>query len=229
MIIALHGTKRTGKSTSAAILKHKHGFREYALAEPMKAALKEAFGWLDEHMDGCLKDAVDARWGISPRQALQAFGTEFAQYMLEANYPGFRKTTGRTLWVRRFLEDVYDPRHDWVVPDVRFPHEIEYLRENADTDVVLVRLQNDSALNERNHESERHEIHGDYTVLADTTDALVEQARHVFDRIMLDYDRTTPNAHVHSERKSVHERAEDFLVDIERQEGAEGETCESCQ
>lgn len=182
MIVALTGKKRSGKDTVARILTRDYGFYQYALADPMKAAVQAIFGWNDRHTDGAIKERVDPQWGISPRQALQDIGTEWGQYGLSARFPEFAKTTYRLLWTRRFCEDVYSARFRWVVSDVRFPHELDHMRTVAH--VVCVRVQRDTERAHDAHESESYDLDPDYTLQAETVHALETQARVLFGTVL---------------------------------------------
>ena len=137
MIIALTGKKGSGKSTVAEYIAAFHGFQQYAFADPMKEACKLIFGWTDEYVNGSLKEHVDPVYGVSPRHALQSLGTEWGQHTL-CEHDTFRETTWRMLWVRRFVDTVYDDS-DWVISDMRFPHELEGLHE-AGCPVVSIRV-----------------------------------------------------------------------------------------
>src|SRR6056297_1375507 len=123
MIIAMTGYKGAGKSLAAAYLWKQYGFMQYAFADPMKAAMHAVFGWTDEHLHGKLKEVEDPRYSVSPRFALQTFGTEWGQHLLSEHKP-FKQNVGRKLWVKIFIERFYDPDFDWVISDLRFPHEM---------------------------------------------------------------------------------------------------------
>ena len=102
MIIAITGYKQSGKDTIAKYLCEKYGYVQYSCASPIKEAAKDMFNWTDEHVNGELKEVLDPRWGIMPRQVLQSLGTEYGQFMLSKMYPLFAEITGRKLWVRNF-------------------------------------------------------------------------------------------------------------------------------
>lgn len=170
MIVAITGKKHAGKTTAAQYLVDTHGFREYAFAEPMKISLMVIFDWTSRHVYGDLKEELDPRWGISPRQALQHIGTEWGQFGLPAAFPEFAQVTGRKLWVRRFAA-IHARAHRctrWVISDLRFPHELEELRRIDDTLVVkIVRPGHESG---DTHASEQiDEIEPDQTIINDGT------------------------------------------------------------
>ena len=164
MIIAMTGKKGSGKSTVGDYIANQYGFKQYAFAAPMKLTAHHTFGWTDRHLYGDLKEQVDPLWGISPRQFLQWYGTDAMQHGLSAAFPDFAMTTGRYLWVRRFALSVYDPAIDWVITDLRFPHEYEGLCL-TDAKVIVVRVDRPGCEGDA-HESERQidEVHPDYII-----------------------------------------------------------------
>ena len=80
MIIGITGHARHGKDSIADVIVREYGFQKHALADVMKDVMRIVFGWNDAHLYGDLKDVVDPAFGISPRHALQSFGTEWAQW-----------------------------------------------------------------------------------------------------------------------------------------------------
>jgi hypothetical protein len=129
MIIGVAGFKRSGKDTVAEYLINSYGFIRYSLAGPMKEIVKIMFDWTEEHVNGSLKEVIDKRWGISPRQALQRLGTDWAQHDLCKEFPLFKEITGRSLWVKKFRYWAEKrPFSDIVISDIRFPHEVDALK-----------------------------------------------------------------------------------------------------
>ena len=77
-IIGLSGYKGSGKDTVADFLCEKYGFIKYGFADPIKEIAKIMFDFSE---DETLKEVVDERWGISPREFYQKFGTEYGQFI----------------------------------------------------------------------------------------------------------------------------------------------------
>jgi hypothetical protein len=128
-IVALAGRRRAGKDTVAAQLAAEHGFAVLKFAAPLKAALRELFGFSDAQLEeGELKEKVDERWGRSPREVMQWFGTAVLQDALPDLLPGI----GRRFLVTRLLAEmdqlVESGVPGVVIADVRFPHEVEAVR-----------------------------------------------------------------------------------------------------
>lgn len=160
MIVGFSGRIGAGKSTAAALLRDRYGFAVVSFAAPMKAAVMAMFGWGPERLQGAQKERVDPKWGISPRQALQALGTEFAQSMLGELYPAYRRTTGRLLWVKRALTAIR-PEDRVAIDDVRFPHEANAIRYNRG---YIIEVQRPGYPPETGHASERQSVVADMVV-----------------------------------------------------------------
>lgn len=148
MLIGITGHKRHGKDSTADVFV-KFGYTKHAFADPMKDALCLIFGWTREYIEDH-KDEVDPEWGISPRMALVYLGTDYGQWTL-GKVPTFAEKTGRLLWVKRLLKD-YSPEDKWVISDVRFPHEEEYIHGLGGTIILVDRP---SVLPDLTIESER--------------------------------------------------------------------------
>ncbi len=150
MIFGITGKKRSGKDTVAKFFIEK-GFKRYAFADPIKEMCKIMFLWDERHVNGELKEVVDERWGISPREAMQVIGTEFAQFFLPMFFPKFAKLIGRKFWVKRFEYLYKDNPDNYVISDVRFPHEDEELKKMGAT---IVKVKRPSMCSDDNHSSE---------------------------------------------------------------------------
>ncbi len=183
-IIGVSGHARHGKDSTAEYLECRYGYARYSLAAPLKAACREMFGWTAHELEND-KDRVDARWGISPRQALQALGTEYAQAALPGLFPAFAERTGRKLWVRRLLERAFARDEPLIaISDVRFPHEAEEIRAAGG---IILRVFRDSVPVNSCHESERavDEICPDWAIANNgTLDDLHREIDRVMHRIM---------------------------------------------
>jgi hypothetical protein len=128
-IIGITGLKGAGKDAVAAILCKGYGFQRIALADKLKEVACDVFDLSDEQVHGTTeqKETVDPRWNQSPREILQHLGTE-----------GFRAVNDE-VWLRyafRVIRDGGDlpgvpACHNWVIPDVRFPNEAEYIVKNG--------------------------------------------------------------------------------------------------
>jgi hypothetical protein len=153
-IIAITAPKHSGKNVISDYLVQNYGYKEYAFAEPIKKACKEIFLFSDEQLYGNLKETIDERWGISPREALQVIGTEIFQYKIHdyINSKTFNQI-GRGVWVHRFKLMVESMNIDdkLVISDLRFPHEAEIIKQYGGE---IWRIQRPSLANSDTHSSE---------------------------------------------------------------------------
>lgn len=133
-IIAICGAKRSGKDVLAEHLVGKYNYERIAFAEPLKHAIKTLFNFDDEQVGigkdtgTGKKDAFDERWGITPRAALQFFGTEVMQEKIQELLPDIKRNFfANTLknYIKTKMEANEEQR--FVISDLRFLHEYEVL------------------------------------------------------------------------------------------------------
>lgn len=84
-IIGVAGRRKVGKDTFVGAISQElpcsvavHSKR---FAGPLKRACKELWDLSDEQIDGSLKETVDPRWGVTPRQIMQHMGTEHGRHL----------------------------------------------------------------------------------------------------------------------------------------------------
>ena len=153
MIIAVCGKKGSGKDSIANYLIEKYGFKREKFADPIKKiALIMYPTWGERHIEGDLKEIVDPEYGISPRQVMQVIGDDFAQKFLCENFPEYRETTGRKLWVRNLIKRI-DLSQNYVISDMRYVHESHELHDKVD-EVLIVKVERSSINNKDEHRSE---------------------------------------------------------------------------
>jgi hypothetical protein len=122
-IIGITGPAGAGKSTVAAYLEQRYGATRYSLAAPLKAIVQQAFALSHAQINGTQaeKEAIDPRYGVSPRWLLQRIGTE-----------GVRSVMGADVWALMLRARIASERPEIaVVDDVRFENEASVLRELA--------------------------------------------------------------------------------------------------
>ena len=108
-IIGFVGRAGAGKDSAAVVFALSP--RTVRFAQPIKEACKALYGWCDNAIETRIKDVVDERWGISPRQAMIHMAQNTKQF------------TSEDFFVKRMLEDWRgDPI---VIPDVRYQYEID--------------------------------------------------------------------------------------------------------
>lgn len=112
--IAFAGKMQVGKTSAADHLVRRHGFRKYALADPIKEIARDAFGW-----DGA-KDEPG-------RRLLQEIGSVGRAYDPE-------------IWLSRLAERLArDGAERSVVDDVRLAREVTFLESLGFTVVRILR------------------------------------------------------------------------------------------
>lgn len=144
IIIGLAGQAGCGKDTFAKHLWKNMHFIRTSFAHPLKHCVKYLFKMSDEQIENrILKEMTDDRYGLSPRQIMQLFGTEFCRKMIHQNF-----------WVNRMEESIKEGTFDRIViSDVRFPNEADLIRKYG-TLVHINRPNNPLAINS-SHESEQ--------------------------------------------------------------------------
>ncbi len=142
MIIAICGKARTGKDTVADYICETFNMEKVAIAQPLKEMVYPLFGFDEES-----KDEIDPRWGISPRQALQFFGTEIMQEKIGELIPG----VGKTFWIKKLLSSL-DAGKSYVISDLRFIHEYKELMKKG---AIVLSISRDLPPSQRSHISER--------------------------------------------------------------------------
>jgi len=118
-ILGLLGPAGSGKSTAAKYLAEKYTCMRYSFADPLKHVAMRTLGFTYEQCYGtqAQKEAVDPRYGFSPRWFLQKLGTE-----------GCRGVFGDSFWTERTLDLIVRQQqaagaHVAVIEDVRFVNE----------------------------------------------------------------------------------------------------------
>jgi hypothetical protein len=176
LLIGITGRKGHGKDTVGRLLRERHGFRTLAYADPLKASAKLIFGLTEEQVNGPLhvKEALDPRWGLSPREIMQRLGTEVAR----AIHP--------ETWIRSAFARIDAEPERWAITDVRFRNEADAVRARGGVVVLVERPGLSTGLHE-DHASERGvddtdpdvilRNDGDLDDLAEAVDELVATLR----------------------------------------------------
>jgi len=146
-IIAICGAKRSGKDVLAEHLVKKYNYEKIAFADPLKQAVKNLFNFDDDQMGigedkgTDKKDIIDKRWGITPRAALQFFGTEIMQEKIQELLPNIKRDFfANTL--KNYIENSEKDKK-FVISDMRFIHEYDMLANISNIehkDKMIVRV-----------------------------------------------------------------------------------------
>jgi hypothetical protein len=139
MIIGIAGFQGAGKDTVADYLQNIYGFKRDSFAATLKDAVAAVFGWDRELLEGrttesrVWREQVDPWWAnrlnmpnLTPRLVLQKWGTEVA-----------RRSWHDDTWIASLENKLTKAHNDIVITDVRFPNEIQAVR-NAGGIVIRV-------------------------------------------------------------------------------------------
>lgn len=174
MLIVVLGKKGSGKDTFSDYIIEKHGFIKYSFADPLKKGLQHFFNLTDEQLyDPKLKEMIDPRWGVSPRQLFQVIGTDVFQYSLKKFLPKINSDDTRTHWVilfKQWYEKLLNenqkqnpnPNPNVIIADGRFIHEIEEIRKMGGKIIKVIRPVFDNNKDMHKSEMEMDEIPTEY-------------------------------------------------------------------
>jgi hypothetical protein len=121
-LVGITGYKRHGKDTVGDYLVNFHGYRKLAFADSLKRALSAIFKFSHNQLYGDLKETVDPFWNITPREAMQTIGTDLMRNLFRDD-----------VWVKGLEREIIeiwkvDPSAKIIIPDVRFPNELEMVK-----------------------------------------------------------------------------------------------------
>jgi hypothetical protein len=169
MIFLISGKMRSGKDTTAEIIQSKlDKTTSIRNAGMLKWMAKEYFGW---------SGAKDKEG----RVLLQSLGTDIVRHKL--NYPDF--------WVDRVLDQIpilsYYFDH-FAIPDVRFPNEIEKIKNLYEDEAVSIRIERSFGQDENEMINTKHpsetaldDYKFDYVIY---NDGSIEQLEEMVDNLL---------------------------------------------
>lgn len=129
IIIGITGKKFNGKDTLGNYLS-KYDYKRMAFADPLKEVIKTIFDFNSDQLYGEEKEKIDEFWKISPRTAMQFIGTDLFRHQMNKLIPDI----GNEIWikvVKRQIENIWknNPNQKIVLTDLRFPNEINLIKE----------------------------------------------------------------------------------------------------
>lgn len=186
-IIAICGAKRSGKDVLAEHLVKNYTYERVAFADSLKQAVKALFNFDDEQVRTDKKDVIDETWGITPRSALQFFGTEVMQEKIQELLPDIK----RNFFANNLKNYITNANADtmFVISDLRFLHEYEMLLKIPNIrkeDVVIIRVVRPSNLDDASpdtHISEREYMKIPYDIVL-LNDSTIANYIEKFEKIM---------------------------------------------
>lgn len=131
MIIGICGLIGSGKGTVADLLEQDYNFTKLSFADSLKDVVSATFGWSRSMLEGDTiesrkhREQVDTWWAtrlgipqLTPRWILQHWGTEVCRV-------GFHDD----IWIASMEHKLINlPVGNYVIPDTRFPNEINMIR-----------------------------------------------------------------------------------------------------
>ena len=170
----MSGKKTSGKDTAAKVLIEKYGLTQYAFADPIKKACKIIFMLSGEQLNGKLKEVIDTRWNMTPREMYQFVGTELFRISLPEVCERFNEKIGNTIWITRFLLWYEDNKADIkgvVITDNRFFNELILVTNSFPDDTVSIKVERKGIDIDDEHTSETEidSLCTNYTVHNDAT------------------------------------------------------------
>lgn len=164
LIIGFGGLKFSGKTTAAKTLQRM--FAEEAVvmsfATPLKALCEELFDltW-DQMTDPELKEQVDYRYGMSPRQIMQKVGWMFREFF------------GKDFWVKLLEKRILASSSKIIILD-----DVRYENEAKICDYLFMVHRKDT-VNDDNHESENPPYHLSFCDIINDCPTVEDFERHV--------------------------------------------------
>lgn len=134
-VIGLGCTAQVGKDTAAEYLEKKFPGRvkRVAFADKVKNTAMEVFGLSWEQCYGPqeIKEAVDPRYGMTPREIMQGIGEKMREI-----WPSIWVDTVFNATIPQLLEEGFEL---FVISDVRYPNEGDKVHENGGCVVKIIR------------------------------------------------------------------------------------------
>ena len=138
-VIGICGKKRAGKDTVGEIIQKNinHYSCIYHMAKPLKESVKILYDLNYEQLHGFSKDIIDDRWGLSPRQIMQKFGTDILRNQIDKDF--FIIHLDHFLKVKNSKNNMNHTEVDAIiVPDIRFQNEIDYIKNKWNGKIIRV-------------------------------------------------------------------------------------------
>lgn len=155
-LIGISGRAGSGKDTVAEwIYDHYQNAWTIAFADALKESAAVLFGVVEDNFhDQDLKNNLDPFWQVTNRQLLQFFGTE----MVRETFTKLVPEVGKDFWIWRLCKELnlvgLDPGDTFIIPDVRFQNEYDWIIQNNGIVIHLTRPGDSDIVGLANHASE---------------------------------------------------------------------------
>lgn len=158
-LIGIGGKKQHGKDTLGKYLVERYGYTRISFADPLKEMIRPAFGFTEEQLYGSKKEDVDPFWKVSPRQVLQFVGTELFRDRMNELIPGIESNFWIVLAKKKIIEEWgKNPDAKFVITDLRFLGEMEFIREMKGYTICVHRPLGDEPIDLHSSETELDEL-----------------------------------------------------------------------
>jgi len=162
-VIGLHGIIGSGKGEVANFLSKKLKFKVLSFADPIRLVCSSIFGFSQEQMtDRVLKETVDERWGIAPRDAFRIIGH------------GFREQIRDDIWIIKLrnkiknLSCVQISKFLIVIDDVRYQNEVDFIEKELNGHVLHINRVDNPYQTIATHASDLQQLNISYTINNDS-------------------------------------------------------------
>jgi hypothetical protein len=151
-LIGITGRKFSGKDTLGNFLVNEYGYERMAYADALKECVRAIFDFDDDQLYGSRKEEIDDYWQLTPRQVLQFVGTDLFRNHIHELMPEM----GKNIWINVLKRKISNklkknPNVKIVVTDIRFPNELDTIKELGG---ITIKLERNNLLSSDTHESE---------------------------------------------------------------------------
>lgn len=185
IIIGVNGKKQSGKSTFANLIKDQYPEQTVILnfADAVKESLKLIFDFSDDELYGDKKETINEYWNITPREAMQYFGTDLMRDGLSKRFGNI----GTNIWVMALEKKINnilktDDYKIIVIADLRFKNEYNLIKKYNGW---VVEICKDNVVNNEfsNHQSE-NDLNGEVFDFSINNDGTKEELKYKMSIVM---------------------------------------------
>ncbi len=186
-LIGFLAKKRCGKDTVSDYIVQNYSFTKLSLADPLKSAVGELFGFSHEQLYGDLKEDIDHNWKVSPRLVLQWFGTDVFRRDINCIIPDIKGDFWvEAMKIRYKNLTKEDPNARFAIADVRFPNEVKAIHELGG---IVIKIERPGCDDSDQHESEKNiDSIKDYDILIENNGSL-EELYSKIDSVILEMEK----------------------------------------